>query len=104
MDVLARLNELIDEAPEFAEAINQRAIVHFQLGRWRESIADCERTLALNPYHFGAMEGMGLCYRALDRPTEAVRALQRAQYLRPDSQELRRVLIEMRGRTHQIVP
>lgn len=33
------------------------------LQRYNESIADCKVTLELNPYHFGAASGMGMCYR-----------------------------------------
>jgi hypothetical protein len=29
--------------------------------RFEDSITDCRRVLRLNPYHFGAASGMGLC-------------------------------------------
>ena len=50
---LAGLDALILRAPLFAEAYNQRAIVHFRLKQFERSIADCERVLELNPHHFG---------------------------------------------------
>jgi tetratricopeptide (TPR) repeat protein len=43
------LDALIGRAPNFAEAYNQRAIVHFQNEEWQKSITDCERVLKLNP-------------------------------------------------------
>src|SRR5262249_20407605 len=39
----AGLDALIAKAANFAEAYNQRAIVHFQTKEWAKAIADCER-------------------------------------------------------------
>ena len=45
------------------QGYNRRATVLFLLGRYQESIEDCQLVLELNPYHFGAASGMGMCYR-----------------------------------------
>ena len=50
-------DDLIDDAPNFAEAWNQRAIAYFQMDRYEESASDCQQTLEINPYHFGAAVG-----------------------------------------------
>lgn len=60
--ILAGFAALIEKAPRFAEAYNQRAIVQFRLGDYANSILDCERVLKLNPHHFGAISGMAQCY------------------------------------------
>lgn len=44
-------SDIIEQAPDFAEAYNQRAITSFMLGHLNESATDCIRTLELNPYH-----------------------------------------------------
>ena len=35
--------------------------------RFAESIKDCQMTLELQPYHFGAASGMGLCHLEVSR-------------------------------------
>ena len=40
---VAGLDALINKAPHFAEAYNQRATLHYRLGDFTRSIADCDR-------------------------------------------------------------
>lgn len=74
---------LVERAPDFAEAYNQRAIALFFLGRYGESAADCRRALELNPYHIGALAGLGRCYLQLDRRADALATFRRALELQP---------------------
>jgi tetratricopeptide (TPR) repeat protein len=83
LQILAGLDDLVREAPDFAELYNQRAILHFQRGDFVRSIADCERTLERNPYHFGAQSGMGECYVKLNKPRAALRAFRQALLTNP---------------------
>ena len=46
---LAGLDQLIERAPHFAEAYNQRAILFFRLKQYDRSIADCEKALRAQP-------------------------------------------------------
>jgi tetratricopeptide (TPR) repeat protein len=80
---------LLAQAPQFAEAYNQRAIAHFFLGHFEESAADCRRTLLQNPYHFGALEGLARCQIQLDRRQDALKTLRRALRLQPYSEVIR---------------
>lgn len=82
-DALAGLNELIAHAPDFAEAYNQRAIVYYRRKEYERSIADCERTLQLNPSHFGAQAGIGQCFLQLRRTGPALKALRAALKINP---------------------
>jgi tetratricopeptide (TPR) repeat protein len=79
----AAFDALIQKAPGFAEAYNQRAILFYQTGELQKSIADCERTLKLNPYHFGAQVGMAQCYMRLNKPRAALKAFRSAYRLYP---------------------
>lgn len=80
----ASLDALIVRAPHFAEALNQRAILHFQTEEWQKSIADCERVLKLNPFHFGAAAGMGRAHMELSKHKAALKAFRSALRLNPN--------------------
>jgi hypothetical protein len=50
------------------QGYNKRATVLYLLGRFQESVEECRTVLSLNPYHFGAASGMGLCYMQVRGP------------------------------------
>ncbi len=80
---MAGLDALIRKAPDFAEAYNQRAILHFRARDLDKSVADCEKVLQLNPYHFGALSGMGQCYLQLKKPRAALKVFRNALRVHP---------------------
>lgn len=88
-EAIARATALVHEAPDFAEAWNQRAIAWYGLGNYVESIADCNQALELNPYHFGAASGIGQCYLQLGRPRLALESFRRALALNPNLEGVR---------------
>ena len=77
------LNALIQSNPDFAEAWNQRAIVRYLGGDFEGSLRDVNRTVALEPNHFGAYSGMGQCYIRLDQPERALEAFETALDIHP---------------------
>ncbi len=93
---LAALDALVRSAPDFAEAFNQRAIIHYGRGEFTKGISDCEATLRLNPFHFGAAAGMGQCYLRLNKPKAAVRAFQQALDINPELDDLRAKIDELK--------
>ncbi len=80
---------LIDDAPWFAEAWNQRGIGLFAQRRFEDAANDCHQTLELNAYHFGAAVGMAHCYLELDEPVAALENFRRALGLNPDLEDVR---------------
>jgi tetratricopeptide (TPR) repeat protein len=82
------LDALIARSPNFAEAYNQRAILHFQTEEWQKSVADCDRALKLNPYHFGAAAGLGRSYMELGKQRQALRAFRHALRLNPGLEDV----------------
>lgn len=83
---------LIKNAPTFAEAYNQRAILYFRLQEWQKAIADCETVLRLNPFHFGAAGGMAQCYVKLRRLRPALKAYRRMFRINPNLDGVREAI------------
>ena len=84
----AELDELIRQAPTFAEAYNQRAIWFFKRGELARAVDDCESTLRLNPFHFGAAAGLGQCLAKLGKSRGAIRAFRMALDINPALEHL----------------
>jgi tetratricopeptide (TPR) repeat protein len=94
-DSVKKANALVLKAPTFAEAYNQRAIAHYMMGRLAESAEDCRKVLELNPYHFGALGGLGQCQLRLRQRKDAIRTFRRALELQPFSDGLRETVAEL---------
>jgi tetratricopeptide (TPR) repeat protein len=88
-DATRRAEELIEKAPWYAEAWNQRAIAHFGRKRYPESVRDCHQVLEVNPYHFAAAAGMGHAYLELGDCNSALECFRRALRLNPDLEGVR---------------
>jgi tetratricopeptide (TPR) repeat protein len=86
---LELLNRTVEQYPGFAEAWNRRASVHWSLGLIQKSAADSERALALNPNHYAAWQGLGLCRLEQGDVTEAIRCLRAALRIVPYDQPTR---------------
>ena len=80
---LGDLGVVVELAPKFAEGWNRRATLHYLMGNYQRSIEDVHRTLELEPRHFGALSGLGLIYRALEKPEKAINAWRRALAANP---------------------
>lgn len=70
------LDQVVTMAPGYAEGWNRRATIHYMRGDYPKSMADIERTLDLEPRHFGALAGMGAIFKSLDRKPLALKAFQ----------------------------
>ena len=89
---LTMFNNVVSESPDFAEGWNKRATVHFLMGNYDKSIKDIDRTLSLEPRHFGALDGLGLIYYELENYSEAIRVYQRLLVIMPHSSNAKRML------------
>lgn len=61
-EAIERFSEVIDMSPEFAEGWNKRATAYYLNGELAKSMRDIQKTLSLEPRHFGAISGMGLIF------------------------------------------
>ena len=92
--ILTRVTEL---APDFAEGWNRRATSRYLAGDYAGSVADIQRTLELEPRHFGALSGLGLIYTALEDPERAVAAFEAALEINPHMPGARANIEHLRG-------
>jgi tetratricopeptide (TPR) repeat protein len=80
---LSILNSVVQKYPQFAEGWNRRASAHWDLGDYDESGSDAQRALVLNPNHYAAWQGLGLCRLQQGQFAEACRCLRTALKIVP---------------------
>lgn len=88
------LTSLIEDQPDFAEAWNRRAIFYYSQGKYQKSLEDCQMVVSLNPYHFGAFHGLGLCHAALGSYGAAIGAFRQALELQPFATINQKLILE----------
>lgn len=77
------LSYLTAYCPEYAEGWNQRAFARYLKRDFEGALADLDRTLALEPRHFGALAGRGLTFLSQGRQLLGQQALREAVKLHP---------------------
>ena len=80
---------LVKHEPKFAEGWNKRATVLYVMGKFQSSIEDIKRVLVLEPRHFGALSGLGMCYEALGEEEAARDAYKLALSANPHLSRIR---------------
>lgn len=96
-DARTLLGEMIAAAPDWAEAWNKRATLHFLADRWPESLSDIARTLDLEPRHFGAITGFANIALHAGDARSAVIALRVALAINPHLVAARAMLDQLDG-------
>lgn len=84
-EAMVVFNRLIESFPEYAEGWNKRATLHYVLGNSDASLSDIERTLALEPRHFGALSGLGMVYLQREELGKAKQAFEDLLAVHPNS-------------------
>ena len=92
LGAVATFSRVVEAAPTFAEGWNKRATARYLATHYATSIADCEEVVRLNPHHFGALSGQGLCHAALGQLREAARCFRRALRVHPRLEAVRQHL------------
>ena len=77
------LDKLIESAPDWAEAWNQRATIRYLLRDFEGSLADIDRVLAIEPKHFGALSGQALILMHQGKMAAGQLALRKAVEIDP---------------------
>jgi len=94
---------LTDHAPDFAEGWNMRATAFYLIEEFGLAIEDIGRTLALNPKHFGALNGLGVLLEQIEDRTNALLAYRAAYEINPHRdnviEAIERLEVEVDGRS-----
>ncbi|WP_208983886.1 MULTISPECIES: tetratricopeptide repeat protein [Stappiaceae] len=77
------LDTVVILKPTYAEGWNRRATVHYMQEDFGKSLVDIERTLALEPRHWGALSGLAIIQRRLGFENEALTTFKRALEINP---------------------
>lgn len=77
------LDQAIALKPDYAEAWNRRATLHYAAGNYDKSMADIAHVLALEPRHFGALTGMAAILEETGRDADALGVWERILEIYP---------------------
>jgi len=88
---------LVDHAPEFAQGYYSRAMAYFQAGYYGPALADLRVTLALNPRHFMAMQGLAYIQEETGEPKKALETLRAVLKLNPNDADVQKAIAHLKG-------
>jgi tetratricopeptide (TPR) repeat protein len=77
------LDQVVTLQPAYAEGWNRRATVHFMMNNFGKSMSDIDRTLQLEPRHFGALSGLAQIMAVTGHKQSALEAWQRVLGIYP---------------------
>ncbi len=88
------LDSVVRRKPDYAEGWNKRATVYWLMGAYdrsfyAKSLADIDRTLALEPRHWGALAGRGWIMEDLGQDRQAIDAYRQALAINPNREDVR---------------
>lgn len=89
------LDQVVVLKPDFAEGWNRRATAHYLAGNYAKSMADIERTLALEPRHFGALAGIGMIFIDLGKKEAALAAFRKTLEVYPQMRDIQKQVGEL---------
>lgn len=80
---LQSFSRVILTDPDYAEGWNQRAFIYFLKEDFDAALADLNKTLELEPRHFGALSGKAMILMRTDRFDEGQDVLRKAVAIHP---------------------
>jgi tetratricopeptide (TPR) repeat protein len=85
---LKLLDSIVELKPDYVEAWNRRATIHYLRKDYERSMADIRQVLALEPRHFGAISGLGMILQEFGDERRALDAFRRAVTIHPHLQKI----------------
>lgn len=80
---LRLLDAILALKPDYIEAWNRRATLHYMQKKYGEALGDLREVLIREPRHFGALSGLGLILEELGDDEHALDAYRRALAIDP---------------------
>jgi tetratricopeptide (TPR) repeat protein len=96
------LDRVVASYPNYAEAWNKRATLHFALGNYDASLRDIDKVLDLEPRHFGALAGRGMIYQQQKNWTAALNAYREALSMNPSMTGVKNAVQELSKRERDV--
>jgi tetratricopeptide (TPR) repeat protein len=98
---LLLLDEVTELAPDFAEAWNKRAALHYRMGEYAGALEDIEKALKLEPRHFGALAVKSAILADMSNWPDALAAYRAALAINPHLTSRHKVLPELERQAAQ---
>jgi tetratricopeptide (TPR) repeat protein len=89
------LDQVVVMKPDYAEGWNRRATLNFLMNDYGRSMADIQKTLSLEPRHFGAMAGMAAILKDTGRKQAALDAFEQVLNVYPMMREAQKQVGEL---------
>lgn len=77
------LDRVVDLAPDYPEAWNRRAFAHYKHENVERALGDLRRTLALDPNHFKALDGLSQILREVGQKKGALKVMRQLLDVHP---------------------
>lgn len=77
------LDSIVVLRPDYVEAWNRRATIHYMRKDFTRSIEDIRQTLAREPRHFGALAGLGMIMQELGEDKRALEVYRKLIEINP---------------------
>lgn len=89
------LDQVVMRRPDFAEGWNRRATVNYAMDNFAKSMSDIERTLEIEPRHFGALSGMATILERTGNKKAALRAWEQVLAIYPAMESAQDAVIRL---------
>jgi tetratricopeptide (TPR) repeat protein len=81
--LMTRAKTAIEVKPDYVEAWNRRATIHYMRKEFGPALQDIQHVLMLEPRHFGAMSGLGMILQEFGDEKHALEVFRRALAINP---------------------
>ena len=85
---LQMLDALVKLKPDYVEAWNRRATIHYMRKEFGQSMEDIQQVLSREPRHFGALSGLGMILQEFGEDKQALEVFRRALEIYPNLQRI----------------
>ena len=82
------LDSIVKLKPDYVEAWNRRATLHYMRKDFGASLEDIRQVLSREPRHFGAMSGLGMILQEFGDEKRALEVFRRALEVHPNLQKI----------------